>query len=75
MVAMGALDPTDKIPWGHGPHGSLYTSYIVEMIMEIYTAQYTVRCNNNISGLLCNLKITMIKSSSYVYAVYIMLLL
>ena len=25
--------------------------------MEIYTAQYTVRCNNNTCGLLCNLKI------------------
>ena len=26
--------------------------------MEIYTAQYPVRCNNNTCGLLCNLRIS-----------------
>ena len=25
--ALGALDPMDKIPWGHGPHGILYFLY------------------------------------------------
>ena len=31
--SMGALDPMDKILWGHGPHGIVQYSVIITLVV------------------------------------------